>query len=163
MKMLLVATFSLAAWAQTTDFNLDAVAARAKDKAEVTLEGPLLQQALQMAPPTLKDKLGTVKKVVIRHYEFAELGQYADSDLDNIRSVTSRGPDWARIINVNEEKQRVEIYTQSQDAKITGLLLMVAQPKEVTVVQVEGSIDVASLQELVKSTIHYDLKSAGGQ
>jgi len=32
-----------------------------------------------------------------------------------------------------------------------------------TVVHVVGSIDLASLKEVVNSTIHYDLKSAEGQ
>ena len=79
------------------------------------------------ARPRLKTSSGRLRSVVIRHYEFAELGQYADSDLDTIRSVTSRGPDWSRIINVNEEKQRVEIYMLSQDGKLTGFLLIVAR------------------------------------
>jgi hypothetical protein len=51
----------------------------------------------------------------------------------------------------------------SQNGKTAGFLLISAEPKELTVVHIVGSIDLASLQAVVKSTISYDLKSAAGQ
>jgi hypothetical protein len=164
MKTLLIMTLALVpAWGQALNFNLDAVAAKAKEKAEVTLEGPLLEEAMKNAPDKLKDKMGNVRRVVVRHYEFDKPGQYSDSDLDSVRKVVSGGADWARIINVKEEKESVEIYMQSQGGKTTGFLLIAAEQKELTVVHVAGIIDLASLQEVVKSTINYDLKSVAGQ
>jgi len=50
---------------------------------------------------------------------------------------------------------------QSQGGKTTGFLLIAAEEKELTVLHVAGSIDLASLQEVVKSTIAYDLSTAG--
>lgn len=165
MKRLLTATFSLVlasvfANAQTLDFNLDAVAAKAKQKAEITLEGSLLAQALQMAPDKVKGAVANVTRVVVRHYEFAQTGQYSDTDLDAIRKQISS---WPRILNVKEENEDVEIYMLSQDGKPAGFLLISAEPKELTVVHVLGSIDLGSLKEVVNSTIHYDLKGAAGQ
>ena len=165
MKRLLAATFSLVlasafATAQTLDFNLDALAAKAKDKAEITLEGPLLVQALQMAPEKVRGAVANVTRVAVRHYEFAQTGQYSDTDLDAVRKQVSN---WPRILSVKEEKQNVEIYMLSQDGKPAGFLLIAAEPKQLTVVHVVGSIDLASLGEVVNSTIHYDLKGAAGQ
>ena len=163
MKTLRIATLGLAlasafASAQTLDFNFDKLAAKAKDKAEITLEGPLLVQALQMAPDRVKGAVANVTRVVVRHYEFNQAGQYSDADLDAVRKLVSG---WPRIISVKEEKENVEIYMQTQDGKPAGFLLIAAEPKELTVVQVAGSIDLASLKEVVNSTIHYDLNSAG--
>ena len=164
MKSLLIVTLALApAWGQALNFNLDAVAAKAKEKAEITLEGPLLEQAMKNAPDKLKDKMGNVSRVVLRHYEFDKPGQYADSDLDSVRKIVSSGPDWARLINIKEEKESVEIYMQSQGGKTTGFLLIAAEQKELTVLHVAGTIDLASLQEVVKSTIAYDLSTAGAR
>jgi hypothetical protein len=132
MKSLLIGTLGLAllpAWGQTLDFNLDAVAAKAKEKAEVTLEGPLLEQAMKSAPDKLKDKVGNLSLVVVRHYEFDKPGQYADSDLDSVRKVVSSAPGWTRIINVKEEKESVEIYMQSQGGKTSGFLLIAPNRK----------------------------------
>ena len=164
MRTLLTMTFCLAlslpARSQSVDINLDALASKAKDKAEVTLEGPLLTQILQQAPEKVKGAAASVSRVAVRHYEFATDGQYADSDLDAIRKQVST---WSRLLNVKEEHETTEIYMLSQDGKPAGFLLISAEPKELTVVHIVGSIDLASLQAVVKSTISYDLKSAAGQ
>ncbi|MCU1334903.1 MAG: hypothetical protein JWO19_484 [Bryobacterales bacterium] len=52
---------------------------------------------------------------------------------------------------------------QSQGGKTTGFLPIAAEEKELTVVHVAGTTDVASLQEVVKSTIAYDLSTAGAK
>ena len=162
MRTLLTAALGLlmfgAASAQTFDFNLDALSAKAKEKAEITLEGSLLVQVLQMAPKNVQDAVANVRRVDVRHYEFANAGQYSDTDLDAVRKSVSS---WPRILNVKEEHQTVEIYMLSQDGKPAGFLLIAAEPKELTVLHVVGSIDLASLKEVVNSTIHYDLNSAG--
>jgi hypothetical protein len=154
---------SLPARAQGVDINLDSLSAKAKEKAEVTLEGSLLTQALQKAPEKVKGAVANVSRVVVRHYEFATDGQYADSDLEAIRKQVSNSAGWSRVINVKEEHESTEIYMLSQNGKTAAFLLISAEPKELTVVHIVGSIDLASLQAVVKSTISYDLKSAGGQ
>ena len=167
MKTLLTAaTFGLImlpAWGQTFDFNLDAVAAKAKEKAEITLDKSMLDQAMPKVPDKIKDKLGNLSRLVVRHYEFDKPGMYADSDLEGVRKLVSGAPDWSRIINVKDQNETVEIYMQNQAGKTTGFLLIAAEPKELTVVHVVGTVDIASLQEVIKSTIQYDLKSVGGQ
>jgi hypothetical protein len=164
MNLLLIATFGLTAWAQTIDFNLDAVAAKAKEKAEITLEGSTLAQATQMAPEGVKSSLAKLSSIVLRHYEFDKPGQYSDSDLERVRKQISAGSGWSRILNTKEEHESVEIYIlASQGAKPGGLLLIAAEEKELTVLQVVGSVELAHLQEVVSSTIAYDLATAGAR
>jgi hypothetical protein len=165
MRTLLTMTFCLAlsapARAQGLDINLDTVAAKAKEKAEVTLEGSLLTQALQTAPANVKSAAANVSRVVFRHYEFDKTGQYSDADLESVHKQASN---WPRVLNVKEEHESVEIYMlASQNGKPAGFLLIAAEPKELTVVHVVGSIDLASLRAVVNSTIHYDLKGTEGQ
>jgi len=170
MKTLLTATFVLAllpAGAQTLDINLDALSAKAKEKAEITLEGPLLTQALQAAPDKVKGVAANLSRLLVRHYEFEQTGQYSDGDLDGLRKQVSSGTGWSRVLNSKEEHESVEIYMlPGQSGKLGGFLLIAAEQKELTVVHVVGSIDLASLaslKEVVNSTIHYDLKDVGGQ
>ena len=160
LTMMFCLALSAPARAQGLDINLDTLSAKAKEKAEVTLEGSLLAQALQIAPANVKSAVANVTRVVFRHYEFATDGQYADSDLDAIRKQVST---WSRLLNVKEEHESTEIYMLTKDGKPAGFLLISAEPKELTVVHVVGSIDLASLREVVNSTIHYDLKGIGGQ
>ena len=164
MKTLLTAIFGLTllpVGAQTLDINLDALSAKAKQKAEVTLEGPLLAQALQMAPEKLKGSVANLTRVLVRHYEFDQAGQYSDTDLDPVRKQISSSAGWSRVLSTKEEHESVEIYMLNQAGKPGGFLLIVAEQKELTVVHIVGSIDLASLREVVNSTIHYDLKDIG--
>ena len=159
--MMFCLALSAPARSQGLDINLDTLAAKAKEKAEVTLEGSLLAQALQMAPANVKSAVANVSRVLVRHYEFEKTGQYTDTDLDGVRKQVSNGAGWSRVLNVKEEHESTEIYMLSQDGKPAGFLLISAEPKELTVVHLVGSVDLASLRAVVNSTIHYDLKSAG--
>jgi hypothetical protein len=171
MKTLFTATFGLAllsalvpARAQAIDFNLDALSAKAKEKAEITLEGPMLAQALQGASEKVKGAAASVSRLILRHYEFANAGEYSSADLENIRKQVSSGSGWSRILSSKEEHESVDIYVlAAQGAKPGGFLMIAAEDKELTVIHVVGSIDLASLKEVVNSTIHYDLKSVAGQ
>jgi hypothetical protein len=163
MKTLLTMLFvAVLAPAQALDINLDALGAKAKDKAEITLEGALLTQALQMAPAKVKDS-AKISRILLRHYEFEKSGQYSDADLESVRKQVSNNS-WSRILNVKEEGESTEIYmSMGSDGKPAALLPITAEAKELTMVHVVGSIDLASLKEVVNSTIHYDLKSTEGQ
>jgi hypothetical protein len=166
MKTLLTATFILAllpAGAQTIDINLDKLAAKAKEKAEITLDGSMLTEALKMAPEKVKGSVSNVSRFTLRHYEFEKPGEYSDADLEAIRKQASSSSGWSRIISSKEEHESVDIYMLNQGGKPGGFLLIAAEEKELTVIHVVGSIDLASLKEVVNSTIHYDLKDVGGQ
>ena len=124
----------------------------------------MLAQALQKAPEKVKGSVANVSRLVVRNYEFDKTGQYSDADLEPIRKQVSAGTGWSRVVNTKEEHESVEIYMlASQGGKLGGFLLIAAEEKELTVVHVVGSIDLASLQEVVKSTIAYDLSTAGAR
>jgi hypothetical protein len=161
MKILLMATFGLAVFGQTIDFNLDAVAAKAKEKAEINLDGPMLEQALKMSPEKVKGSVANVSRFTLRHYEFEKPGEYSNADVEAIRKQVSAANGWSRVLSTKEEHESVDIYVLSQGGKPGGLLLIAAEEKELTVIHVVGSIELASLQEVVKSTIAYDLSTAG--
>ena len=167
MKTLWIATLGIAllipAGAQTLDINLDALSAKAKEKAEITLEGDMLTKALEAVPDKARASVGNIKRLLVRHYEFAQAGQYSDADIDAIRKQVSGAAGWARVISTKEDHESVDIYMLNQSGQTAGFLLIAAEEKELTVVHVIGSIDLASLKEVVDSTIQYDLKSAAGQ
>ena len=161
MKTLLTVTFGLSllipAGAQTIDINLDKLAAKAKEKAEITLDGSMLAEALKTAPEKVKGSISNVSRLTLRHYEFEKPGEYADADIEAIRKQASSSSGWSRILSSKEEHESVDIFMLNQGGKPGGFLLVAAEEKELTVVYVVGSIDLASLQEVVKSTIKYDL------
>lgn len=134
---------------QSLDLHFDALAEKAKQKTEIDLEGPALAQAI---PPSIK-----VSRVAVRSYEFANKGEYSDKDIDALRQQVAKHAGWSRILSTKEPDESTEIYIQNQDGKPTAFLLISAEAKELTVVHVVGSIQLAQLKELVNSTIHYDM------
>ena len=61
------------------------------------------------------------------------------------------GSGWMRIVRLKEKGESTEVYLFSRREKIGGCLVMVAEPKELTVAQVTGAAT------MVKSNIKYDL------
>ena len=178
MKTLVAATLAFAltpAWGQAVEFDFDffdALAAKAKNKTEVTLSGDLLKTALSLAKSTNKDKdvpeisLDGLVQVVVRSFEFDTEGAYQDSDLEPLRRQVGAGTGWSRIVDAQENGDHSEIYVLSQGGQFGGLLIIAAEKKELTVVHVQGTLqlaELASLQELVQSNIQFDLSKLQGQ
>jgi hypothetical protein len=161
MKTLLAAllAFGLApAWGQALQFNFDALAAKAREKAEIDLSGDLLAQALKDGGPSFAGI--AVTRLMVRTYEFARKGSYSDTDLDPLRRQLGSGTGWTRFIDVREEGEHTEMYLRVQDGEMSGLLLIAAEEMELAVILVEGAANLnqlAQLRELVESKIQFDL------
>lgn len=163
LTVIAVAAFLAPAWAvaqnsgPALDLNFPNLAAKASKKAEVDVDG----NSLALAGRETANALAGVKGVHVRHYEFAEGGTYPASDLDPLRRQVEADSAWSRIVNVKEDGESTQIYILKTDSGPGGLLVISAEAKEVNVVEVLGTVDLAHMQELVKSTISYDLKAAG--
>ena len=153
--------FSVAAAAQKLNLDFPNLAAQAKEKAEVDLDSAALS-ALGQKPET-KGALSGVTGVFVRHYEFAAAGAYSDSDLDPLRRQVEGDAAWSRFVSVKESGESTQIFALKIGGAPGGLLVISAEPKEVTVVEILGTVDLSHLQEVVKSTIKFDLKSPGGE
>jgi hypothetical protein len=178
MKTLLMTTVTAVlacapAFAQNLNLDFSALAAKARAKNEVTLDSNAIQMLQQLGALANKDDKGAgkaedlgkilsgIQGVAIRNYEFAKAGEYSDRDLDPLRGQVGSGSGWSRIVNVKEEKESTEIYVHNQGGKPDGMLVIAAEAKELTVVQISGSVQLAQLQDVVNSTIHYDLANLG--
>lgn len=142
-------------------FNLDSIAAKATEKAEINLDGSLMQMAIQNVPDELKSKLGMLKRLVVLSYKFDKEGQFSESDIEGVRKFALSGNGWTQLLRTKEPKESAEIYVQNQGGKPTGILLIATKPKELTIINAAGTVELASLQEFVASTIKFDLPSAG--
>lgn len=151
------------AWGQKLDLNFDKLAAKAHEKAEVDLDRATIGMLLKNSGAKgLDGVLSGVNGVVVRNYEFDQAGAYSDADLEPLRKQVASGTGWSRVINVKEEKESTEIYMFSQGDTPGGFLIISAEPKELTVVHVQGTIQLAQLQELVQSNVKFDLKNLPG-
>ena len=146
--------------AQQVKWNLDKLAARASDSTDVSLDGPLLQLGSKFLSDDDKDQakvkklIAGLKGIYIRTFEFKNPGEYTSADVESFR-VPLRPPDWQRIVGTHskEDGETVEVYIKSENKGIGGLVIIATEPRELTLVNIVGAIDLDSLSELGK---HFD-------
>jgi hypothetical protein len=154
---LLIASLLLAgvAPAQQVKWNFDKLAARASDTVDVSLSGSLLQFAAKFLSDSDKDQAKVKKLIVglkgiyVKTFEFKKPGEYSAADVESFRAPL-HAPDWQRIVGVhsNEEGETVEVYIKNDSKGVGGLAIIAFEPKELTLVNIVGAIDLDSLSEL---------------
>jgi hypothetical protein len=146
--------------AQQVRWNFDKLAARASDSTDVSLDGAVLQLAGKFLSDDDKDQakvkklVGGLKGIYIRTFEFKKPGEYTAADVEPFRAPL-RPPDWQRIVGThsNEDGVTVEVYIKNDSKGIGGLVIIATEPKELTLVNIVGAVDLDSLSELGK---HFD-------
>ncbi|HKF23815.1 MAG TPA: DUF4252 domain-containing protein [Candidatus Angelobacter sp.] len=149
----------LPAWAQKAKLelkNLEKLSSKASDVNDITLDGAMLQLALTLLQQTddpdaakLRDAVKDLKGIYVKSFEFDSPGQYSQEDVDAIRAQLA-APGWQRIVESSSRKSREhnEIFVMKEGNVFTGLAILVAEPTELTVVNIVGLIDMAKLGEL---------------
>ena len=71
------------------------------------------------------------------------------ADVDAVRAQVQSAP-WGRVVGVkNKEGDNVDVYFKDGgEGKLAGIVLIAAEPKELTVVSIVGAIDPSRLDEL---------------
>ena len=149
-----------AALAQNAKLNLsqlDRLAGKASQVANVSLEGPMLklaaQQMSQKASTAKSEKklaaaglLERLKGIYVRNFEFAKPGEYTKADLDSVLKQLESGG-WKSIVHVEEKKsgETTGIYLMEEGGETVGMAIVAAEPKELTVVNLVGPIDFSQL------------------
>lgn len=136
--------------------NLEKLADKAAEVNDVTLDGSLMQLAVKVLEAShdpdavqVKETIKGLKGIYVKNFEFDEPGQYSQADVEAIRSQLT-GPGWQRIVTSNNKrnKERDEVYLLKEGDKVNGVAILVAEAKELTVVNIVGFIDVDKLGEL---------------
>lgn len=137
--------------------NLNKLSDSAKQVVDVTIDEQLLQLASKFLSASrsadeaeIKEVVKDLKGVYVKRFEFDADSKYSTSDLDPILKQL-RAPGWSRIVGVTSKDpagQNVEVFIMSDGALIKGIAVVAAQPRELTVVNVVGPIDVDRLSRL---------------
>ena len=135
--------------------RIEKLSAKAKETVNVTLDGPLLQLAGQFLSSKdadeqqAKNVVSKLKGIHVRSFEFAKEGEYSEADVAAFRAQL-RSPAWSRIVETRskEDREHVEIYVKQDKNKAGGLVIISSEPKELTIVSIDGSIDINQLASL---------------
>lgn len=152
LLLLVVAALALPAAAQQINLDLPGLRDRASEEVTVTLDASMLRLAAKFLSNdaderNVRDIVQKLQGVYVRSYEFEHEGEYDRSVVDRLRSQL--GADWKKIVDVRSKVgENSEIYTQSHGDQITGLVIITAEPKELTIVNLVGPIDLDRLADL---------------
>jgi hypothetical protein len=143
----------------------DLLAAKAKDTVNINLDSSMLHLATgflskndQAENPGLKKLIAGLRNISVKKYTFAEEGQYRPEDLQPVRDQL-HAAGWGTFLGMHGDKGgSTDIYTKSVDGQIAGIGVLKAEPKQVTVVCIEGAIDLASLADLAG---HFGIPALG--
>ena len=153
--LLLVAWLAMPLPAQQFKFNLEHLEAKASDTVDVALNGSTLQLAARFLDGKDPDE-AKVKKLIsgldgiyVKHFEFKSAGSWSQADLDSVRNQL-HGPEWSRIVGIKstEDGETADVYLRTENKKITGVAILASGPKELTVVNIVGPVDLDSLGDL---------------
>ena len=96
-----------------------------------------------------KAKPAGIKGIYVRSYKFDADFAYPKTDVDMVRKQLS-APGWQRLVEVRsrKEQQNVDIYILVEQEKANGLAIIASQPREFTIVNIVGSIDMRKLHQI---------------
>lgn len=134
--------------------NLDYLTAKASQTVDINIDERLLQTTAKFFSSKdpddkeIKELISGLKGIYVRVFEFERENEYASADVESIRSQL-RGTAWSKILNINSKKDgSVEVYVMTVNDQVTGLAVLATDPKELTVVNIIGPVDLSKLSRL---------------
>ena len=100
-----------------------------------------------------------LKSVQIRSYRFDSDFTYPQAEIDQLRSQLSQ-PGWSPLVQVRKhgeapgkDQENVDIYLALEDNKVKGLVIIACEPRELTIVNIVGTIDLDQIANLRKTFV----------
>ncbi len=129
--------------------------AKAHETVEVNLDGNMLAIAkkfLSAAKPEeaeARKLLDGVRGIYVRVLNFQKEGEYSMADVEKIRAAI-KGPGWQSVVDVRSSGKgdNAGVYMKTDGNEIQGLVVVAAEPRELTLVNVVGNIHPDQLRKL---------------
>jgi hypothetical protein len=141
-----------AVWAQDVPLDLfSSLLPKAAGHVEVTLDGSLLQLAAGFLSgkdadeAKVKTLLAGLKGIYVRSLTFAKAGEYSRADIEKIRAQLKG---WNQVVNVHEAEEDTGIYIKTDGQRIQGLVIFSAEPTELTLINIVGTVRLEDLRDL---------------
>ncbi len=136
--------------------NFSHLRLKATDSVDVTLDGFLMRVARKFAASHAGDEahvealslLQDIKSVRVRNFTFDSDNAYSKADIDSVRQQL-KAPGWSALVQVHRRNDEdVDVYVCLEDDKVKGLAVIASEPREFTIVNIVGSIDLDKISQL---------------
>jgi len=154
-----IATIAIAAalaplWAQEIKLpvNLDKLADKAEESTVVTLDKSMLQLIGRFDKDDRDTRrlIAGLDGIYVRSFEFATEGDYSPADVEAVRSQI-QSPPWSRLVGVRSKRHgdNVDVYFKDAgNGQLGGIVVIAAEPRELTIVNIVGTLDLDRLADL---------------
>ena len=131
------------------------LADKASESVTVTLDQNLLGlgcRFLNAAEPdeaAAKKVCQSLTGIYVRKFSFDTEYAYPKADIDGIRRQLA-APGWSRIVEARSKKENtnVDVFLLVSGDKVQGLAVIASEPREFTIVNIVGNIDLEQLHDL---------------
>ncbi len=132
--------------------QLDLLANKASETVDVKLDERLMATTARFFSgkddADIKNVLKGIKGIYVKSFTFEKEGEYSQLEVDSVVSQL-RGSTWSKVVSVKSKKgDNVEVYLNMVGDQITGLAVLSMEPREFTVVNIVGPIDLEKLSKL---------------
>ena len=135
--------------------NLDALVGKATESVVVTLDKTMLQFASKFLDKDEHDAeakklIAGLNSIYVRSFTFAHDGEYNAADVEAVRAQL-QAPTWGRIVGVRSQQSgdNVDVYFKDGgNGRLAGIVVIAAEPRELTIVNISGTIDFERLTDL---------------
>jgi len=135
--------------------NLDKLSSKAANVTDITLDGAMLDMAAKFIAMD-EDKedaelvaiIKNLKGIYVKSFEFDDANQYSAADVEAVRKQLA-APGWSCIVNVRKRTgERNEVYLLKDGEKVAGVTILVAEARELTIVNIVGAVPIDKISEL---------------
>ena len=135
--------------------DMRSLEAKATEVVSVTLDAPLLGLAARFLDDNkpedaaAKQLVAGLKGVYVRSFKFDTDFAYPKADLEALRKQLL-APGWQPLVEVRSLKAQThtDIYISMEGGRANGLVIIASEPRELTIVNIVGSIDLQKLHRL---------------
>ena len=139
--------------AQRINLDFPGLEERAEEVVDITLDAAMLRLAGRFFSGNdadereIRQMLSGLQGIYVRSYTFDKDGQYDRKLVDRVKSQL--GATWKPLVTVRSKtRNNVNIMADTRGDKISGLVIISAEPREFTVVNIIGNIDIDRLSRL---------------
>ncbi|MEO5738980.1 MAG: DUF4252 domain-containing protein [Vicinamibacterales bacterium] len=133
--------------------HLNKLAEKAQEAVDVTVDAAMLKATAGFLAgkgadtAKVQEMLQGITGIYVKSYQFGAPNAYAESDIEAVRKQVT-GPEWSRVVGVRGKGELTEIYLWKEHDTNGGLVIIAAEPNELTIVNIVGRVDLASLGAL---------------
>ncbi|HLK71788.1 MAG TPA: DUF4252 domain-containing protein [Steroidobacteraceae bacterium] len=134
--------------------DFSGLAQKASEAVNISLDPSMLgiANAFLSADPRSSDNdvkslVNGIQGIYVRSYSFNRAGAYSKADIDSVRAQLTN-PAWVALVSTHDSAQNADIYIRRRGDRTEGMAIITTEPRQFTIVNIVGNIDLAKLASL---------------